>query len=247
VTDTHPSPEWAPFDKDAAHNQGYLYTTGASLSSRIAARRQSDAILAALAFSAKRVIDIGCGDGTYTVEIYDRGQPSSVYGLDPAPNAIDTARSKTGGRNITYETASAYDIPTANDMFDVAQLRGVLHHLDRPVDALREAMRVAPVIVVLEPNGYNLGLKAIEKLSTYHRDHGEKSYAPANLERWVRELGGRVVSRDWVGLVPYFCPDWFARTMKVIEPVVESVPLLNRLGCGTFVMVAARTPSARLA
>ena len=114
-------------------------------------------------------------------------------------------------------------------MFDVAQLRGVLHHLDRPVDALREAMRVAPVIVVLEPNGYNLGLKAIEKLSTYHRDHGEKSYAPANLERWVRELGGRVVSRDWVGLVPYFCPDWFARTMKVIEPVVESVPLLNDL------------------
>ena len=117
---------------------------------------------------------------------------------------------------------------------------GVLHHMERPVDALREALRVASTIVVLEPNGYNLGLKLIEKLSKYHREHGEKSYPPSRLERWVRDLGGRVEARDWVCLVPYFCPDWVARVTKVLEPLVESIPLVRRFGCGSFLIVATR-------
>ena len=232
--------EWASFNQDVSRNEGYLYTTNSSLSSRIASRRHSDAILAAADFRGKRVIDVGCGDGTLTVELYDSGSPASIHALDPAPNAIEVARQKTGGRQITFEVDSAYNIPCADNSFDIAHLRGVLHHMDRPVDALRESLRVASTIVVLEPNGYNLGLKLIEKLSNYHREHDEKSYPPHRLERWVNELGGRVEGRDWICFVPYFCPDWLARAAKVLEPLVESVPLVDRFGCGAFVMVATR-------
>ena len=232
--------EWASFNHDVSRNDGYLYTTNSSLSSRIASRRHSDAILAAADFRGKRVIDVGCGDGTLTVELYDSGSPASIHAFDPAPNAIEVARRKTGGRQITFEVDSAYNIPCADNSFDIAHLRGVLHHMDRPVDALRESLRVASTIVVLEPNGYNLGLKLIEKLSSYHREHDEKSYQPHRLERWVGELGGRVEGRDWICFVPYFCPDWLARATKALEPLVESVPLVDRFGCGAFVMVATR-------
>jgi SAM-dependent methyltransferase len=234
------SREWAPFDRDVSNNEGYLYTTGASLSSQIAARRHSAAVLAATDYRGKRVIDVGCGDGTYTVELFDRGGPASIYAFDPAPKAIDIARKKAGGMDITFEVNIAYDIPCKDNSFDIAHVRNVLHHMDRPADALREVLRVASTIVVLEPNGYNLGLKLIEKLSKYHREHDEKSYPPPRLERWVRELGGRVKTRDWVCFVPYFCPDWFARITKVLEPIVESVPLVNRFGCGSFLMIATR-------
>jgi len=234
------SREWAPFNRDVSNNEGYLYSTGSSLSSVVANRRQSDAVLAAADFRGKRVIDVGCGDGTYTVDLFDRGGPASIYAFDPAANAIEVARQKVGGRDITFEVNSAYEIPCADQSFDVAQLRGVLHHMDRPIDALREALRVARTIVMIEPNGYNLGLKLIEKLSKYHREHGEKSYPPARLDRWVRELGGQIKARDWVCLVPFFCPDWFARTTKALEPLVESVPVVNQLGCGAYVMVATR-------
>ena len=84
-----------------------------------------------------------------------------------------------------------------------------------------------------------MGLKLIEKTSRYHREHGEKSYPPARLDR-LSAGWARVIHRSFVCIVPYFCPDWFARTMKRIEPVVEAIPIADRLGCSTYIMVATR-------
>jgi ubiquinone/menaquinone biosynthesis C-methylase UbiE len=240
MTQIGTSREWAAFERDVADRNGYVYTTDPSLSNRIASRRHSDAIHSAFEFRDKRVIDIGCGDGTYSIELYDRGRAREIYAIDPAATAVDCARLRAGRRNITFEVANAYDLPYDDNAFDVAHLRGVLHHMDRPFDAIREALRVAPVIVVLEPNGYNMGLKLVEKLSPYHRAHGEKSYPPSRLDRFARQCGARVIYRRFACFVPYFCPDWFARMMKRIEPIVESVPVANRLGCSTYIMVAQR-------
>lgn len=236
--------EETPFCADVAEHGGYVYTTNGALSSRIANKRQSDAILSVIDFRGKRVIDIGCGDGTYTNEIFDRARPSFLCGVDPARPAIEVANKRVGDRLIKFECENAYQLPYADDSFDIAHLRGVLHHMDRPADALREALRVAPTVVVLEPNGNNLVLKAIEKLSKYHREHGEKSYFPAALDRWIGELGGKITKRDWIGLVPFFCPNWAARTLKILEPMVEATPLVRALGCGNYVFIATRPRSA---
>lgn len=228
------------FERDATHNRGYLYTTNARLSSQLANRRLTEAALAAADFRGKRVLDVGCGDGTYTVELLEKGNPASLYGFDPVQEAIAIAREKAANRPITFATHDAYNVPLESGTFDIAVLRGVLHHVERPADILREAFRLAPVLIVIEPNGYNLILKCIEKLSRYHREHGEKSYAPSTLDRWVAQLGGTVRARDWVGLVPMFCPDWFARVLKKIEPFLEGTPVLNAAGCAVYVMVAQR-------
>ena len=230
----------AAFDRDATHNRGYLYTTNARLSSELANRRLTEAALAAVDFKGLRVLDVGCGDGTYTLDLYDGGQPASVYAFDPAREAIALARDKAAGRRITFAAHDAYAIPMQSGSFDLAHLRGVLHHLERPQDVLREAFRLAPLVIVLEPNGYNPVLKCIEKLSRYHREHGERSYPPSALDRWVRELGGHVCARGFVGLVPFFCPDVLARVLKSIEPVLERVPVLNAAGCAVYVQVAER-------
>jgi ubiquinone/menaquinone biosynthesis C-methylase UbiE len=241
MTQIESSREWAPFERDVAEHDGYVYTTNPPLSSRIASRRHSDAVHSAFDFRGKRVIDVGCGDGTYSIELYDRGCPATIYAFDPAAKAVEVARRKAGARNITFEVASAYQIPRGDNSFDVAHLRGVLHHMDHPFEAIREALRVAPTIVLLEPNGYNMGLKGIEKTSRYHLAHGEKSYPPRRLDRFARQLGAKVIYRDFCCLVPYFSPDWFAKAMKRLEPIVESLPLVNRLACGSYCMVATRT------
>lgn len=230
----------AVFNRDAVQNTGYLYTTHARLSARIANRRLSDATMDAVSFHRKRVVDIGCGDGTYTIELYDRAGPLSIDGFDPADRAIAVAREKIDGRNIRFSANSAYQLPVGDSSFDIAYLRGVLHHLDRPIDALREALRAAPVVVIIEPNGYNPVLKLLERFSRYHREHGEKSYPPDLLSRWIRSLGGAVAARRWVGLVPFFCPDWLARVLKVCEPLVERLPLMRALGCAVCVQVVTR-------
>lgn len=240
MTNTELSRKSAPFERDVADHGGYVYITNQSLSSRIARRRQSNAIYAALDFRGKRVIDVGCGDGTYSIELHDRGGARSIFAIDAAAKAVDSARRRAGPRDITFEVASAYAIPHADNTFDIAHLRAVLHHMDRPFDAISEALRVAPTIILLEPNGYNMGLKLIEKTSRYHRDHDEKSYPPSRLDRFVRHLGARVTYRSFTCLVPYFCPDWLAAAMNRIEPIVESLPFAARLGCSTYTMVATR-------
>ena len=184
----------------------------------------------------QRVIDIGCGDGTYTIELFERGQPASICGVDLAQQAIEVARQKASGRNIQFAVESAYGLPYASNSFDVACLRGVLHHTDRPMDALREALRVAPLVVIIEPNGYNPVLKVLERVSSYHREHREKSYSPRKLDRWVYDLCGCVQKRKWVGLVPMFCPDWMARVLKAVEPYFEEFPCIRCLACGQYVL-----------
>lgn len=233
-------PHTAPFEADIARDGVYGYTSDARLSCRLANRRLTDAAMSVADFRGRRIIDIGCGDGTYTTEIVELGDAAEVTGVDPAGNAISVARSRPAGLPIRFVEASAYVLPYEADSFDVAQLRGVLHHVEHPKGALEEALRVAPQVVVIEPNGYNLGLKVLERVSRYHVEHDERSYAPRMLDRWIRELGARVEARTFAGFVPMFSPDRLARIMKRIEPVVEGVPLLRAAGCAVYVCVAVR-------
>lgn len=234
-------PSFAPFNRDVENNLGYLYTTNARLSSQLANRRLTQAALEIASFAGKRVIDIGCGDGTYTRNLFDEGKPASMHGIDPAASAIEVAKTHVDTRPISYDVHSAYELPFEDDSFDVAHLRGVLHHMDRPFDAIKEAFRVAPTLVVIEPNGYNPVLKILERYSSYHVRHGEKSYSPKLLDHWVANAGGRVKASHWVGLVPMFCPDWLAKTTKAVEPFFERLPVLNRVCCAVYISLAVRS------
>ncbi len=228
------------FNRDAARRGGYVYTTNARLSSTLANRRLTEAGLAVADFRGKSVLDIGCGDGTYTLELFDRAQPARIHGIDPAEEAVEIARQKAGDRAATFAVENAYALPYDADQFDIAYLRGVLHHMDRPQDALREALRVAPTLVVIEPNGNSPILKLIEKTSRYHIEHQEKSYSSRSLNRWIADLGARITARQWAGLVPMFCSDGMARALKAVEPAVERTPLLNAVGCAVYVFSATR-------
>lgn len=192
------------FDRDVADRGGYQYSTNASLSSRIANERLTLATLSAIDFSGKSVIDVGCGDGTYTLEFIDRGGASHALGIDPAGQTIAIAQEKVGMRPIRFQVGDAYRLPAVDSEFDIAHLRGVLHHMERPEEAVREALRVARSVVILEPNGYSPVLKLLEQCSRWYREHEERSYRSRAIARWVRDAGGELVRTRFVGLVPFF-------------------------------------------
>jgi len=215
-----------PFDRDVELNEGYRYTTNAPLSSRLANDRLTDATLDLVPLSGRSLIDVGCGDGTYTADLARRGSPSAVIGIDPSPRAVEAAGRRHPG--LRFEVGDAAWLEATPDRFDVAVARGVLHHADDPARLVRAIGRVAGTLVVIEPNGWNPVLKVIERASAYHRAHGERSWRSSVIDGWLREAGFQPVTRIYAGLVPFFCPAPVARLLKRLEPLVESAGPLGR-------------------
>ena len=227
-----------PFDLDVELNEGYRYTTNAPLSSRLANDRLTDATLDLVPLAGRSLIDVGCGDGTYTGDLARRGSPSRVVGVDPSPRAVEAA----AGRHpeLRFEVGDAGWLEETPERFDVAVARGVLHHADDPARLLRAIGRVAGTVVVIEPNGWNPILKVIERASAYHRTHGERSWRSSVIDGWLREAGFRPVTRTFVGLVPFFCPTPAARLLKRLEPFVESAGAIGRPALAVYAVRAER-------
>ena len=230
------------FEQDAAHNEGYLYTRTDRLSCRLATSRTTDIILETDEFRDRSVLDVACGDAFYDVRFWDRGSPARFVAADAALKAVGIGARNSHPRPLLFLAADAHRLPFADDSFDVVLLQSVLHHDDNPLNMIQEAFRIAPRIVVHEPNGNNFGLKVIEKTSRYHIEHREKSYTTRRMRQWIVAAGGYVVHQRMAGFVPMFCPDWMARTMKLVEPVLEAIPVFRSLACSVYVIVGSRKP-----
>ena len=229
-----------PFDVDASAGGGYQYTTADRFSTRHVLARHQELILAVGNLAGRSVIDIGCGDGFSTLRFWDVAHPRRLAGVDPAPNAIKVANRNRGERPIEFKVLDGDRVPYPDRSFDVAVVQGVLHHADDPAMTIREGLRVAGEIVILEPNGLNPGLKLLEKVSKYHREHNERSYTRRRLRGWVEAAGARVVGEKFAIFVPIFSPEWLAKSMAAVEPLVEATPGLRALGCSVYVMRGAR-------
>jgi 2-polyprenyl-3-methyl-5-hydroxy-6-metoxy-1,4-benzoquinol methylase len=233
------------FDKDAREQGSYSYTID-RLSSRTSNQRINAAMFGFNLLQGKSVIDVGCGDGTYTSGLFDGGA-ASVLGVEPGAEAVEVARRKNavaGGKGPEFQVCNAYDLASLGRTFDVAVVRGVIHHIPDPLRGIRQICKVAKDILVIEPNGYNPVLKIIERVSPYHREHQELSYTRATLANWFEEAGATLQAHAYIGLVPFFCPDWMVRPLKAMEGIVESLPLLRTLMCGQVVMHFRAEPSS---
>ncbi len=110
-------------------------------------------IVAAFApLPGKRILDVGCGEGTLARSLSARG--AHVSGVDPNAEALALAREAVPSG--TFHRAGAESLPFADDSFDGAVFLNSLHHVPKPSMslALEEAARVvepARPIVVVEP------------------------------------------------------------------------------------------------
>jgi 2-polyprenyl-3-methyl-5-hydroxy-6-metoxy-1,4-benzoquinol methylase len=230
------------FDEDVRQSGSYAYTAE-QLSARLANGRISRAIATAFDFRDKTVLDLGCGDGAYTVEFAGFGV-RKIVGVDPAAAAIDAARKRASllgvEHQVCFEVGNIYALEPilATTQFDCIVLRGVLHHLPDPARAIAGLAGFSGTVIVLEPNGYNPVLKLIEKFSRYHIEHEERSFSPTLIRSWLSAAGLHAETTRLINLVPFFCPDWMARGLRLVEPGVEPIPLLRAIVCGQCLIVA---------
>jgi len=103
----------------------------------------SAAYVAARFVAGARVLDVGCGPGTITVDIARRVAPGAVLGIDASADVIAQARRDAAAvDNVEFATGDVYALDFPDAAFDVVHAHQVLQHLPDPVGALREMRRV---------------------------------------------------------------------------------------------------------
>jgi ubiquinone/menaquinone biosynthesis C-methylase UbiE len=98
-----------------------------------------------------RVLDIGCGTGTFAVLLKQKFPAVEVVGLDPDPRALSRARSKTQGAGVSvhFDQGFADAMPYPAGTFKAVFSSFMFHHLEHEnrENTLREVFRV------LQPGG----------------------------------------------------------------------------------------------
>ena len=94
----------------------------------------------------QRILDVGCGPGTITLDLAEAVDSSGeVLGVENVQGPLLQARRNAaarGDRRTRFELADVMALPYAAGFFDVVHAHQVLQHLTDPVGALREMARV---------------------------------------------------------------------------------------------------------
>ena len=140
----------------------------------------------------ERVLDIGCGTGNHLLLFSKLGL--DISGLDASPYMIDMAKKRLGNR-CTLKTGMAEDLPFDDNEFDLVILINSLEFLDDPVQALKEAGRVAKrKVFITVTNAFSLSY-TYDRVRTLFREtihQYMKSYNLWGLKSKVQEAYGPV-------------------------------------------------------
>ena len=114
-----------------------------------------------LAIIEKENLDIGCGDGIFSIELAKRG--CGVVGVDLNVKSVNYAKyfSKRSEVKIDFLVGDACHLPFANESFDIILCSEVLEHIKDDKGAIREIERV------LKQNGLLILTVPSDKASPY--------------------------------------------------------------------------------
>jgi 2-polyprenyl-3-methyl-5-hydroxy-6-metoxy-1,4-benzoquinol methylase len=129
----------------------------------------------------QRILDVGCGPGTITMDLARTVAPGQVVGIDNEPAPLEWARTEAAAQdvaNVSFVTGEIYRLEFPDGAFDVVHAHQVLQHLTQPVAAFRKMRRVC------RPGGI---------VAARDADYAAMAWYPgdARLDRWL-ELHRRI-------------------------------------------------------
>jgi SAM-dependent methyltransferase len=143
-----------------------------------------------------RVLDVGCGLGCHLARLRERGM--LVHGLEAGPVMARLAQQNLDSK-VEVDVGDAYEMPYEDNSFDAVIMVNTLELLDRPAQALAEAVRVAMSRVCL------VTLNPLSPVGLWWRvRRGDsplgwgRAVAPWTVRRLVREVLGPV-PQTWAG------------------------------------------------
>lgn len=145
------------------------------------------------------LVDIGCGNGLISQRLIQQGfdcTPLDVANLSIVPE-------------LTVVVYDGLTMPFENDSFDTALLLTILHHTHDPILVLKESVRVAKKVIIIE-DIYN---NKIQQYLTYFMDtlvnlgHSKMTYQNKSDKEWkqtFKELNLDLVAESTKPVLLFF-------------------------------------------
>jgi len=92
-----------------------------------------------------KVLDVGCGVGSITLDVAQVVKPGEVVGIEPVEYSVQVACQLAKDRkvsNVSFEVGDSLSLRFPDDTFDIVYSYTVLHYFYDPERAVREQKRV---------------------------------------------------------------------------------------------------------
>lgn len=146
------------------------------------------------------ILDIACGTGVDLIKMAEAG--NFVIGLDISPGMVAVAKAKAKEKGVEdrviLAVASAYQLPFLASTFEGTYICAALHHMENPVEALREIKRVTKnnglISIGSEPNAWIYKFRSIKHsrlgrkiMSVFRKDYtiGEQPPGDRHTPGWA--------------------------------------------------------------
>jgi len=180
-------------------------------------RREKRAVLEALGpVEDKRVLEIACGTGRFTVMLADRG--ADIVGLDISSAMLQEGREKARAAGVDdhleFMRGDAARLPFPDDHFDTVFAMRFFHLADTPAKFLSEMARVSKNQVFFD----TFNDTSTRSLYNWALPMGSRLYGDDEVRDLVTGANLRLAGANHDFVLPYGLyrklPDWLANTLR---------------------------------
>ena len=183
-------------------------------------RREKEAVLEALApLEDKRILEVACGTGRFTVMLADRG--ADIVGVDISEAMLEQGRRKAAAMGVAGELsfmqANAGGLPFPDDHFDAVFAMRFFHLAPDPEGFIEEMRRVSKAQVFFDTfNRYST-----RSLYNWALPMGSRLYSGREARELVVGAGLELADATHDFILPYgfyrAIPGWVARPFRAAD------------------------------
>lgn len=184
-----------------------------------------------------RVLDAGCGIGDHALRFAKRG--FHCVGVDISKPMLKRANERAQAEglqnHVAYVCCGLEDLSPFSDEFDAVHCRGVLMHIPRWEDALREICRVLRPggrIVIMETNHSSVEMGVVRLVRLLRKSHARVVKTPAGIEFHRNEPGHAPLTR--VANIPYLIKNLEAQGVRSITRIATEFWDIARFPAGVL-------------
>jgi len=215
------------YDKLEDYSKGYSSKAGLHFK-----KRKIVTFLQLAGTHAGPILEVGCADGPYTLELASMG--FTMIGLDLSQKQLERLKSlsrKSNLKNVDVVLGDAEHLPFRSTSFNMVISISTVRYVPNPKEAIKEFSRTTAMrgsVIVDFPNKYSPYFLVLKRLLMVPHPH-DRHFSTIEVMQLFSAARLSQVSCRIVLITPKDAPDFLLPLIRLLERIIEATPFTSRL------------------